>query len=63
MTSPSTRRRSVENTISLIREAVDGRGEDEAELQALAESISSPGKPSDRFVGGFIPGHNASKSQ
>ena len=31
MTSPSTRRRSVENTISLIREAVDGKeGEWEA---------------------------------
>ncbi|KAF8605620.1 Serine/threonine-protein phosphatase 2B catalytic subunit A1 [Ceratobasidium sp. AG-I] len=29
MTSPSTRRRSIESTISLIREAVDGHGESE----------------------------------
>ena len=29
MTSPSTRRRSLESTISLIREAVDPREEDE----------------------------------
>jgi len=67
MTSPSNRRRSVESTISLIREAVDGRGEDESELSALAESISSPGRPSstesDRFVGGFASGHAPTKSQ
>ncbi|KAG9080431.1 3',5'-cyclic-nucleotide phosphodiesterase (PDEase) (3':5'-CNP) [Ceratobasidium sp. 370] len=29
MTSPSTRRRSIESTINLIREAVDGKGEEE----------------------------------
>ncbi|KAG8909725.1 3',5'-cyclic-nucleotide phosphodiesterase (PDEase) (3':5'-CNP) [Tulasnella sp. 408] len=66
MTSPSTRRRSVENTISLIREAVDGKGEEDPELNAIADSISSPGRKSgeqERFVGGFHPGHMPSKSQ
>jgi serine/threonine-protein phosphatase 2B catalytic subunit len=42
MTSPSNRRRSIESTISLIREAVDGRGDGNAEVEAIAESISSP---------------------
>lgn len=79
MTSPSTRRRSVESTISLIREAVDGRGEDDQELEAMADRVStnspsgSTGSkmptpaggqgPEGRFVGGFMPGHNSSKSQ
>lgn len=39
MTSPSTRRRSLESTISLIREAVDPREEEE-------EGISPPQKKS-----------------
>jgi len=76
MTSPSTRRRSVESTISLIREAVDGHGEDDPEMQDLANRVSTSNNPSDtttpsgakgsdgeRFVGGFLPGHLPSKSQ
>ena len=35
MTSPSTRRRSLESTISLIREAVDPKEEDEHVPQKL----------------------------
>ncbi|KLO14018.1 serine/threonine protein phosphatase 2B [Schizopora paradoxa] len=41
MTSPSTRRRSIESTISLIKEAVDGK-QDTNELEKLADQISSP---------------------
>ncbi|CAG7847751.1 Serine/threonine-protein phosphatase 2B catalytic subunit A1; AltName: Full=Calcineurin A1 [Serendipita indica DSM 11827] len=43
-TSPSTRRRSIENTASLIREAMeDNRAETNPDLEALAESLASPG--------------------
>lgn len=43
-TSPSTRRRSIENTASLIREAMDDKGpEGHSDLEALAESLASPG--------------------
>ena len=43
MTSPSTRRRSLESTISLIKEAVDGRSErSDGELAQLAETMGSP---------------------
>ncbi|KAG8853762.1 3',5'-cyclic-nucleotide phosphodiesterase (PDEase) (3':5'-CNP) [Tulasnella sp. 330] len=78
MTSPSTRRRSVESTISLIREAVDGQGEDDQEIEGIADRVSTApeaaagqmptpagGQNSDgqqRFVGGFVLGHNSSKS-
>ncbi|EJD05616.1 serine/threonine protein phosphatase 2B [Fomitiporia mediterranea MF3/22] len=41
MTSPSTRRRSIESTISLIKEAVDGK-QDPNELTELADQLSSP---------------------
>ncbi|KAG8706620.1 3',5'-cyclic-nucleotide phosphodiesterase (PDEase) (3':5'-CNP) [Ceratobasidium sp. 395] len=44
MTSPSTRRRSIESTISLIREAVDGKGE-EANDAAVDQMV-------DQFAGG-----------
>jgi serine/threonine-protein phosphatase 2B catalytic subunit len=54
-TSPSTRRRSIENTISLIKEAVDGEGEGSEELsgassgghpqlEQLADSMSTPSR-------------------
>lgn len=42
-TSPSTRRRSIENTASLIREAMDKDGESNRDLEALADSLASPG--------------------
>ena len=44
-TSPSTRRRSIENTASLIREAMDDKGSEggHSDLEALAESLASPG--------------------
>ncbi|KAL7415147.1 Serine/threonine-protein phosphatase 2B catalytic subunit A1 [Mrakia frigida] len=43
--SPSTRRRSLESTISLIKEAVDGSDKgDSDEMKDIAESISSPTK-------------------
>lgn len=41
-TSPSTRRRSIENTASLIREAMEENARGESELEALAESLASP---------------------
>ena len=43
MTSPSTRRRSIESTISLIKEAVDGK-QDTDDLTQLADQLSSPSK-------------------
>lgn len=43
MTSPSNRRRSIESTISLIREAAEGSGDvDDPNLQEIAERVSSP---------------------
>ena len=43
--SPSTRRRSLESTISLIKEVVDGSDQaDSEEMRDIAESISSPTK-------------------
>ena len=43
--SPSTRRRSLESTISLIKEVVDGSDHaDSEEMRDIAESISSPTK-------------------
>lgn len=41
-TSPSTRRRSIESTVSMIREVVDGKAESNAEIEAIADSLSSP---------------------
>ena len=38
MTSPSTRRRSLESTISLIREAVDSKEEEEEEAASQQKS-------------------------
>ncbi|KAG8925135.1 3',5'-cyclic-nucleotide phosphodiesterase (PDEase) (3':5'-CNP) [Tulasnella sp. 419] len=61
MTSPSNRRRSIESTISLIKEAVDGKGERDRELEALAESISSPTRTSPTNSP-FARGHSPSKS-
>ncbi|KAG9121957.1 hypothetical protein FRC07_001857 [Ceratobasidium sp. 392] len=42
MTSPSTRRRSIESTISLIREAVDGKGEEanDAAVDQMVEQFA-----------------------
>lgn len=49
MTSPSNRRRSIESTISLIKEAAEGEGDSDApELRKLAESISSPARTQGR---------------
>lgn len=56
MTSPSTRRRSVESTISLIREAVDGRGEDDQELEAMADRVSSPNNKPPGAIGAATAG-------
>lgn len=44
-TSPSNRRRSIESTISLIREAAEGGGQDESELRNIADQISKPAGP------------------
>lgn len=42
-TSPSTRRRSLENTMELIRDVVDGRDANaDQQVRELAEVISSP---------------------
>ncbi|EPQ53729.1 serine/threonine protein phosphatase 2B [Gloeophyllum trabeum ATCC 11539] len=41
MTSPSNRRRSLESTMSLIKEAVDGKGgPEQADVDALAEKVT-----------------------
>ena len=37
MTSPSTRRRSIESTMSLLKEAVDGK--EDAEFEQLADQV------------------------
>lgn len=42
MTSPSTRRRSIDTTMNLIKEAVDGKQGDSEQLEELAEQLSSP---------------------
>lgn len=42
-TSPSTRRRSLENTISLIKEVVDGEDPADGELSKLADSLAGAG--------------------
>ena len=45
-TSPSTRRRSIENTKSLLRDVVEGKvseGKDN-ELEALADTLTSPAR-------------------
>ncbi|KAB5591203.1 Protein phosphatase 3, catalytic subunit [Ceratobasidium theobromae] len=52
MTSPSTRRRSIESTINLIREAVDGRGESENDA-AVDQMV-------DQFAGGARRGSRGS---
>lgn len=45
MTSPSNRRRSIESTISLIREASEGKGAEEGQLRQMAENIAGTSKP------------------
>ena len=40
MTSPSTRRRSIESTMSLIQDALDGKGRSIPEVTELAEKFS-----------------------
>jgi serine/threonine-protein phosphatase 2B catalytic subunit len=42
MTSPSTRRRSIDTTMNLIKEAVDGKPGDPEQYDELAEHLSSP---------------------
>jgi len=44
MTSPSTRRRSIESTMSLIKETMDGKGIVNGELEALADQLTSPSR-------------------
>lgn len=51
MTSPSTRRRSIESTISLIKEAVDGK-QDSNEMTDLADQLSSPSREGRRDLPG-----------
>ena len=42
MTSPSTRRRSIESTMSLIKEAIDNKSSmQDPELVKLAEQVAS----------------------
>ncbi|PWN51255.1 putative calcineurin catalytic subunit [Violaceomyces palustris] len=46
MSSPSNRRRSLESTVSMIREALEhGDGFDDKNLEKLANDISSPASP------------------
>jgi len=42
MTSPSTRRRSIESTMSLLKEAVDGK--EDADYEQLADQVAGKGK-------------------
>jgi len=50
MTSPSTRRRSIESTISLIREAVDGKGEEanDAAVDQMVDQFAGSGRKGSR---------------
>ncbi|KIJ29256.1 hypothetical protein M422DRAFT_269330 [Sphaerobolus stellatus SS14] len=49
LTSPSTRRRSIESTISLIKEAVDGQGSEDVELaDTIAPMRSGSGSPTSK---------------
>ena len=50
MTSPSTRRRSLENTMSLLKEAADGKERDE-EFEQLADQVAGGGKKRDSLSG------------
>lgn len=43
MTSPSTRRRSLESTMSLLKEAADGK-EADAEFEQLADQVAGTAK-------------------
>jgi serine/threonine-protein phosphatase 2B catalytic subunit len=43
MTSPSTRRRSIESTMSLIQDALDGKSKSIPEVSELAEKLSGTG--------------------
>ncbi|KAL7415011.1 Metallo-dependent phosphatase-like protein [Mrakia frigida] len=43
-TSPSTRRRSLEMTMQKITEALDGSTDDSAQLEEIAEKLSSPSR-------------------
>ena len=53
MTSPSTRRRSLESTMSLIQEAWDGKTPvSDPELVKLADSIASKSTPKDKTDSG-----------
>ncbi|KZS97166.1 Metallo-dependent phosphatase [Sistotremastrum niveocremeum HHB9708] len=57
MTSPSTRRRSIESTISLIKEAVDGKPQEGSALESLADQLTSPTRssaPSTPFSGNGV---------
>lgn len=42
MTSPSTRRRSIESTMSLLKEVVDGK--EDAEFEQLADQVAGKSK-------------------
>jgi serine/threonine-protein phosphatase 2B catalytic subunit len=55
MTSPSNRRRSIESTISLIREASEGKGVEEAQLRQMAETIAGTGKPTYNYAAAAPP--------
>lgn len=45
MTSPSTRRRSIDTTMSLIKEAVDGPQDGKSPVEDIAEQLSTPSRP------------------
>jgi len=48
MTSPSTRRRSIDTTMSLIKEAVDGSSNEKTPVDDIAEALSSPSRATAR---------------
>ncbi|EPQ29731.1 uncharacterized protein PFL1_02951 [Pseudozyma flocculosa PF-1] len=51
MSSPSNRRRSLESTVSMIREALEGGdGAEDKSLEKLANDISSPSSPRSRKI-------------
>ncbi|EJD43399.1 Metallo-dependent phosphatase [Auricularia subglabra TFB-10046 SS5] len=51
-TSPSTRRRSIESTMSLIKETMEGRSEQSDEMKALASNIAKASQNAGQKPGG-----------
>lgn len=62
--SPSNRRRSLESTVNMIREALAGEeGIDESSFEKLADSVASPASPKVGGEGGFRRSGSVKRAQ